>query len=182
MNRLIIRFFQPGPSIMHVGKCLHILDVCRKSLLREPQTMRTHHAHAHQGGEVGGEIPSASELSEAGIRFKRSRTMSLRDISFEGNTLRLPMLFINAETKLELLNLIAFERFHTGAGNEVSSYVFFLDNLLRDPKDVSLLRSCGIICNALGSDKDVIKLFKLLHTDIVVDPDSDLDIVHMQVS
>ncbi|EYU25935.1 hypothetical protein MIMGU_mgv1a017769mg [Erythranthe guttata] len=172
MNRLIIRFFHPGPRNMRVGKCLHILDVCRKSLLNEPRTMRTHHAHGHQGGEVSGEIHSASELSEAGIRFERSIIMSLRDISFEGNTLRLPMLFINAETKLELLNLIAFERFHTGAGNEVSS----------DPKDVSLLRSCGIIYNALGSDKDIIKLFKLLHTDIVVDPDSDLDIVYMQVS
>ncbi|KAL8061667.1 hypothetical protein ABFX02_02G100600 [Erythranthe guttata] len=183
MNRLIIRFFHPGQSSVGMGKCLHLLDVCRKSLLHKPRRyrmMRTRHAH-DQGGEEVDEIPSASELSEAGIRFKRSRTTSLRDISFEGNTLRLPILFIDVETKLELLNMIAFERFHIGAGSEVTSYVFFLDNLLRDPKDVSLLRSCGIIRNGLGSDIDVIKLFELLHTDIVVDPESGLDIIYRQV-
>ncbi|EYU26871.1 hypothetical protein MIMGU_mgv11b020821mg [Erythranthe guttata] len=88
------------------------------------------------------------------------------EISFKGNTLRLPMLFVDVETKLELLNLIAFERFDTNAGRL---------------EGVSLMRSSGIIRNGHGSDKDVTGLYKLLSTDTVADTKSGLDVVYTKV-
>lgn len=80
------------------------------------------------------------------------------------------------------LNLMAFERLHFGAGNEVTSYVFFMDNIIDSAKDVSLLHSKGIIENAIGSDKAVAKLFNSLSKDVVLDPESSLDYVHRKVN
>ncbi|KAI3467669.1 hypothetical protein Pfo_024332 [Paulownia fortunei] len=183
VNKLVLKFFNPGHYGGHTGKCLHLLDVYRKSLLYEPHRSRVRLRSRHRYHAVDGDIiPSATELGEAGIRFKRSRTRSLKDISFKGNTLSLPVIVVDEETKSTLLNLIAFERFHVGAGSEVTSYIFFLDSLVKGSKDVSLLRSRGIICNALGTDEDVAKLFNLLRTEVVVDPESSLDRVYRMVS
>ncbi|KAM7496226.1 hypothetical protein LguiA_020640 [Lonicera macranthoides] len=69
--------------------------------------------------ENGDEIVrSATELYEAGIRFKKSKTRSLQDISFKGGILRLPPNMADNTTESMFLNQIAFERFHDGAGNE----------------------------------------------------------------
>ncbi|MBA0571774.1 hypothetical protein Golob_002149 [Gossypium lobatum] len=80
------------------------------------------------------------------------------------------------------LNLIAFERFHVGAGNEVTSYIFFMDNIIDNERDVALLHSTGIIQNALGSDKAVAHLFNSLSKDITLDPESSLDEVQKKVN
>ncbi|MCI37508.1 UPF0481 protein, partial [Trifolium medium] len=62
-------------------------------------------------------IRSAVELHEAGIRFKKSKTWSLKDVSFDRGVLRLPTLVVDDTTEYMLLNLIALERLHVGAGN-----------------------------------------------------------------
>jgi hypothetical protein len=167
-----------------MGKCLHVLDVHRKSLLRENPRRKTRPRrsagvinHAN-GDEI---IRSAAELYEAGIRFKKSGSGSLKDISFTGGVLRLPVIVVDDATESMFLNLIAFERFHVGAGNEITSYIFFMDNIIDNAKDVALLHSSRIIQNAIGSDKAVAKLFNSLSKDITLDPDSSLDVVHKRV-
>lgn len=122
------------------------------------------------------------ELHEAGIVFRMSKTRSLKDISFHGGILKLPLIVVDDATESMFLNLIAFERLHVGAGNEVTSYIFFMDNIIDNAKDVSLLHSNGIIQNAIGSDQAVAKLFNSLSKDITLDPDSSLDLVHKLVS
>ncbi|KAG6425577.1 hypothetical protein SASPL_116018 [Salvia splendens] len=125
-------------------------------------------------------IRSATELNEAGICIKRSKSRSLKDITFHGGVLRLPLIVVDDELESLHLNLIAFERFHVGAGNDLTSYIFFMDNIIDSSLDVSLLHSCGIIQNALGSDKAVAKLFNSLSKDITLDPESYLEQVHKQ--
>lgn len=122
------------------------------------------------------------ELHEAGIVFKMSKTRSLKDISFHSGILKLPLIVVDDATESMFLNLIAFERLHVGAGNEVTSYIFFMDNIIDNAKDVSLLHSRDIIQNAIGSDQAVAKLFNSLSKDITLDPDSSLDLVHKLVS
>ncbi|KAL4379413.1 hypothetical protein GQ457_02G018230 [Hibiscus cannabinus] len=112
-------------------------------------------------------IRSAKELNEARIRFKKSKSVSLKDIEFRGGILRLPVIIVDDATESMFLNLIAFERFHIGAGNEVTSYIFFMDNIVDN-----VLHSRGIIQNALGSDKAVANLFNSLLKDITLEPDS----------
>lgn len=124
---------------------------------------------------------SATELYEAGIRFKKTKTRSLKGITFQSGVLKLPAVMVDDATESLFLNLIAFERLHVGAGNEVTSYIFFMDNIIDHAKDVSLLHSQGIIQNAIGSDKAVAKLFNSLSKDITLDPESALDVVHKQV-
>ncbi|XP_020246562.1 UPF0481 protein At3g47200-like [Asparagus officinalis] len=124
----------------------------------------------------------AIELNEAGIRLKKSKTNSLHDISFKHGVLSLPVVMVDDATEYILLNLMAFERLHVGAGNEVTSYVFFMDNMVDSAKDVAHLASRGIIHNAVGSDKAVAKLFNSLSKDVSLDPESSLDDIHRRVN
>ncbi|XP_058194519.1 UPF0481 protein At3g47200-like [Rhododendron vialii] len=197
LNKLILKFCcRNGFSHKaRMGKCLHLLDVQRKILLGED----TSETKIHEGG--GGErkndkkgktdseasaggieiIRSAKELHEAGITFSTSSTQSLKDITFKGGKLRLPPIVVEDTTASMFLNLIAFERFHVGVGNAVTSYVFFMDSIIDSAKDVSLLHDEGIIQNALGSDKAVAALFNSISKDATLDPTSSLDLVHKKV-
>ncbi|XP_047969175.1 UPF0481 protein At3g47200-like [Salvia hispanica] len=180
----ILIFFQQDISVTHQHKfnhCLHILDIYRKSLLlEEPQQKAGAVAPSDQGGEDI--IRSATELKEAGIRIKRSNSRSLKDITFRRGVLSLPHIVVDDALESLYLNLIAFERFHVGAGNDLTSYIFFMDNIIDSAMDVSLLHSCDIIQNALGSDKAVANLFNSLSKDITPDRGSYLGQVHKQVS
>ncbi|XP_047969238.1 UPF0481 protein At3g47200-like [Salvia hispanica] len=188
LTKRILKFFQQNINhakhLHEFNHCLHILDIYRKSLLLEEPRAKKQKAGAaapaHQGGDDI--IRSATELNEAGIRIKRSKSRSLKDITFRGGVLRLPLIVVDDALESLYLNLIAFERFHVGAGNDLTSYIFFMDNIIDSAMDVSLLHSCGIIQNALGSDKAVAKLFNSLSKDITLDPESSLEQVHKQVS
>ncbi|XP_034691205.1 UPF0481 protein At3g47200-like [Vitis riparia] len=185
INKLILKFFTTSSPEAGMGKCLHVLDVYRKSLLQEgPGRKPRHHKTRSRADNERGEeiIRSATELDEAGIRMKKSRTQSLKDISFKGGVLKLPVIVVDDTTESMFLNLIAFERLHVGAGNEVTSFIFFMDNIIDNAKDVSLLHSRGIIQSALGSDKAVAKLFNSLSKDITLDPDGPLYGVHKRVN
>ncbi|CDP05573.1 unnamed protein product [Coffea canephora] len=130
-------------------------------------------------------IPSATELHEAGIQIQRSRSTSLQDIRFYKGvfcvTLKIPVIVVDNITETFFLNLLAFERLHVGAGREVTNYLPFMNNIIRDSKDISLLRSCGIIQNSLGKDEVVADLFNSLTRDTTIDPDSSVYIVEKKV-
>ncbi|KAL6003609.1 hypothetical protein ACLOJK_023842 [Asimina triloba] len=195
IHKQILKFCTSNAkSIDMVGLGLHVLDVVRKSMLHVP-----HHHRARPWAtpsplpslpsfpthpSTGELIRSASELYEAGVRFKKSKSPSLRDVRFEadGGILRLPVIVVDDTTGTTFLNLMAFERLHVGAGNEVTSYVCFMDNLVDSQKDVSLLHSKGIIQNALGSDKAAAKLFNQLSKDATLEPDSHLDDVQRKIN
>ncbi|KAH6828386.1 hypothetical protein C2S53_019994 [Perilla frutescens var. hirtella] len=194
LTALILKFFsQPHEmgNIKDYSGCLHILDLYRKSLLLDPcrkrkQKERTCDSDCLPGRGINkGDvvyIGSATELMEAGIRLKPSKTKNLNDITFEGGVLKLPVVVVDDALESGYLNLMAFERFHVGAGNDVTSYVFFMDKLIDSAKDVSLLQSCGILQNSLGSDKAVARLFNSLSRDVSLDSDSWLGVVHKMVS
>uniref|UniRef100_A0A0E0MME1 Uncharacterized protein n=1 Tax=Oryza punctata TaxID=4537 RepID=A0A0E0MME1_ORYPU len=77
----------------------------------------------------GGIIRLAAELYEADIRFRRSPTASLHDITFRRSVLTLPFVVVDDSTEYTFLNLMAFERLHAGDGNDVTAYVFFMENI-----------------------------------------------------
>lgn len=181
VNKLMLKFCWSSTRFPLVtDECLHLLDVYRKSLLWEDPGKKKRSSPSREEGDVI--IPSATELNEAGIRFKKNKSGSLKDISFKGGVLRLPLIVVDDATESTFLNLIAFERFHVGAGNQVTSYIFFMDNIIDSGRDVSLLDDRGIIQNAIGSDKAVAKLFNSLATDVTLDPDGNLDSVHKRVN
>ncbi|KAF7124155.1 hypothetical protein RHSIM_Rhsim12G0027000 [Rhododendron simsii] len=213
VKKLICNFCFPNPWFPYdssIGKCLHLLDVYRSSLLRllmkeeaRKSTMRsapTHKAAGRGSSEViwsstGGNevirsstegnkvIRCAMELGDARIRFKKSGSASLDDISFTGGVLSLPPIVVDDTTESTFLNLTAFERFHhVFLGCEVTSYIFFMSKIIESAEDVNLLRTGGIIKNALGSDDDVVKLFNSLSKDLTPDPLTILYGLHGKVN
>ncbi|KAF8010334.1 hypothetical protein BT93_J1073 [Corymbia citriodora subsp. variegata] len=169
VNRLILNYCSPGKHTVRIGKCLHVLDVVRKSILLHEKPKLD---------KVGCEglllVRSATELHEHGIRLKKSKTSSLTDISFADGVLSLPEIVVEEATESMFLNLIAFERFHVGTGNEVTSYIYFMDYIISNECDVALLHTLGIVLNVLGSDKETTELFRLLAKYTTIEPNSSL--------
>uniref|UniRef100_J3NDF0 Uncharacterized protein n=1 Tax=Oryza brachyantha TaxID=4533 RepID=J3NDF0_ORYBR len=176
VNRLVQRFLSPTawPPATGVGLALHPLDVLRRSLLAGPAASPRTPPETAATDDI---IRSAEELYEAGIRFGRSPTSSLLDIRFHGGVLYLPAIAVDDTTEYILLNLMAFERLHAGAGNDVTAYVFFMDNMIDSARDVALLTARRVVYN---SDKAVARLFSGLSRDVVLEPESALDGVHRQ--
>ncbi|XP_010034503.1 UPF0481 protein At3g47200-like [Eucalyptus grandis] len=177
INRLILNYCSPVKHTARIGKCLHVLDVVRKSLLLYEKP---------KPDKVGCEgfllVRSATELIEHGIRLKKSKTKSLTDISFAGGVLSLPEVVVEEATESMFLNLITFERFHVRTGNEVTSYIYFMDYIIDNVCDVTLLHNLGIVLNVLGDDKETTELFHLMAKYTTIEPDNSLIAVCNEVN
>ncbi|KAI3900302.1 hypothetical protein MKW92_010682 [Papaver armeniacum] len=105
-------------------------------------------------------IPSATELSRAGVRFKKgSAEGNFLDIKFNSiGILEIPPLYVYDGTDQLFRNLIACEQIY-GGRYSMSSYVTFMDFLINSADDVKLLRKQGIVTNYLGCDQDVSEMF-----------------------
>ncbi|CAD6253678.1 unnamed protein product [Miscanthus lutarioriparius] len=115
--------------------------------------------------------------------FKRSWAHNLRHVRFRRGVLSVPALCVDDSTEYALLNMMGFERLHAGAGSDVAAYVFFMSNVLGSARDVTLLRSEGIVQNAAaGSDKAVAQMFERMSKDAVFEPEGAIDAVHRQVN
>ncbi|KAF0889954.1 hypothetical protein E2562_034410 [Oryza meyeriana var. granulata] len=186
VKKIVLRFISPSCKTLPAKeyRALHPLDVFRESLISGPYRKPRGGAGRddHDDEEASSIIRSAAELYEAGIRFKRSKTNSFHDVTFRRGVLSLPFIIVDDSTEYELLNLMAFERLHAGAGNDVTAYVFLMDNIIDSAADVALLTSKGIIQNAVGSDKAVAKLFNELSKDVALDTNGELDAVQRKVN
>ncbi|KAL2519681.1 Plant protein of unknown function (DUF247) [Abeliophyllum distichum] len=180
---LILLFVSPHPfdPATYLGKSLHILDVYRKSLFLV-KSFRTKRRHKRRHWESDYLTPTATELNEAGIRLRMSQYKSLTNISFHGEVLKIPSITVDEETERLFLNMMAFERSHLGAGNEVTAYIFFMSSIIKSAEDAELLKQHGIIYNVTGSSQDVANLFRSLSKGITLDPETELDSVHIEVS
>ncbi|KAJ9159374.1 hypothetical protein P3X46_024883 [Hevea brasiliensis] len=176
INKLILNFFFPNTSILVREKCVHVLDVYRRSLLQQQVSEKTHYSISEDVHEDHDNvfIRSATKLNQAGIQFQKSKTRCLDDISFQSGVLKLPVIVVDETTESIFLNLIAYESLHVLAGTEVTSYFIFMRSIIKDKQDVALLHSKGIIQNGLESDQEVAKLFNSLTKNIRLDPESKL--------
>ncbi|KAI3843118.1 hypothetical protein MKX03_035028 [Papaver bracteatum] len=167
-------------SFITTGNLQHILPTKGKILLEEPPNRCEDSNHlldfliklfqppAHVAFSLDTSshffLPSATELSLAGVRFKKGSAQgSFLDIKFIRRTgiLEIPPLRIFDETDPLLRNLIAFEQ-SCGGDYYITSYVTMMDFLINSADDVRLLRKRGIISNYLGCDEDVSDMFNKL--------------------
>lgn len=187
LSKLILKFFDRWDSrdryckLEEFEECLHILDLYRKSLILKCKPKKLNQKQ-NQKLKKDEYIRSATELTEAWIRLDKSESSNLNDITFRCGVLKLPHITVDDTTETVYRNLMAFERCHDKAGNEVTSYVFLMDKIIDNAKDVSILHRQDILLNALGSDKAVARLFNSMSTDICVDPLSSLTSVHQEAS
>lgn len=183
INSMVLRFLAQSSPMRPTegGLWLHPLDVLRRSMVFGPYHV-TYRNRSHEDAQESDVIGSARELYEAGIHFKKSNTNYLDDISFVHGVLSLPQVCVDDSTEYMLLNMMAFERLHVGAGHGVTAFVAFLDNLIDKANDVALLKSKGIIQDAIGSDAAVAKLFNSISRDTVIEPGSAFEAVHCEVT
>ncbi|KAL0906361.1 hypothetical protein M5K25_024851 [Dendrobium thyrsiflorum] len=175
VNTLIKAFYNLSSTSLEdriIDKCFHILDLYRKILTYEGEYLPSYKEN----------IQSATELRNVGVSFCRSETNSFRDISFNGGILSLPQLKVDNITESSLLNLMAFEHLHMTVGNEVTAYVFFMNDLINTADDVALLRNEEII-KGLVSDENISIIFNKItkgatltgFADNIVDVNSKLN-------
>uniref|UniRef100_A0ACD5TZS1 Uncharacterized protein n=1 Tax=Avena sativa TaxID=4498 RepID=A0ACD5TZS1_AVESA len=127
---------------------------------------------------------SAQKMREAGIDFEKSATDSFLDIHYDEQrgVLRMPRLRFYGHTQVMLLNFMAFERLHSVAGNVVTAYVYFMDDIIDTAKDVELLKSKEIIDHEMGSDKELAMRFNdILSCNTIIDDSSKLGEVRQKV-
>ncbi|XAR69612.1 hypothetical protein NMG60_11001269 [Bertholletia excelsa] len=118
---------------------------------------------------------SVQELKASGIIFRPNKDEAGRfftSVRFESllvkSILRIPPMIIDDSTKAFFLNLVAYEMCPDcpkKAG--VTSYLWFIDNIIDDSKDVQELRKMGIILNGLSSDQQVADLFNDIAENLV---------------
>ncbi|KMZ68074.1 hypothetical protein ZOSMA_24G00970 [Zostera marina] len=114
-------------------------------------------------------LPTAEELKEAGVLFiKKDNSRSYMDVSFDkaNGTIEIPLVHIQENSNSEFRNFLALEQCCPDVGNNFTSYVVFMDNMINGWKDVSLLRRSGIIESKLGCDQDVATFFNGLRTGL----------------
>ncbi|CAK9181084.1 unnamed protein product [Ilex paraguariensis] len=106
-------------------------------------------------------IKCATELQEVGIKFETAtESSSLFDIKFKNGIMRIPPLQIDDDTEWFFRNMVAYEQYKRGTNaHYVTDYMTFIDCLLDSPKDVKILRDCGVIDNGLGDDRAVSNMF-----------------------
>ncbi|XP_045811058.1 UPF0481 protein At3g47200-like [Trifolium pratense] len=97
-------------------------------------------------------VYSASQLSEAGLKFELSESKCLLDLKFDKGVLQMPCFHVHDSTEMHMRNIIAFEGCHISNYDSayVSQYLSILDFLINTEKDVSILVNKKIISNWMG--------------------------------
>ncbi|XP_037451486.1 putative UPF0481 protein At3g02645 [Triticum dicoccoides] len=100
-------------------------------------------------------IPSVAQLAACGVRFMPAPE-GMAGIGFDAATatLTLPVLHLDSNTEVILRNLVAYETVAVRGPLVLARYTELMNGIIDTPKDVKILRECGIIFNAMKSDKE----------------------------
>ncbi|KAK9085224.1 hypothetical protein Sjap_025635 [Stephania japonica] len=150
----------------HLDRSNHLLDLLRNSLLgsSRPSAHVTIDRAEDKQKEDRSLIPSAKELSFAGINIKKGTNDSPFNVIFKRNTraLEIPPLRIVEDLSNPLLpNLVALEQCRSDCPtSEFTSYACLMLNIMKDADGVRFLSKRGIINQLPGHDEEVVLLFK----------------------
>ncbi|XP_041020259.1 UPF0481 protein At3g47200-like [Juglans microcarpa x Juglans regia] len=110
---------------------------------------------------------TASQLDEAGVKFKVSSSKCLLDLKFTNGTFEIPCIKLYNSTENTYRNVIALEQCHHYTNNpQFTDYIVLLTFLITTPKDVDLLIRKGIIINGLGGSNAVASFLNNLGTNV----------------
>uniref|UniRef100_A0A6N2K548 Uncharacterized protein n=1 Tax=Salix viminalis TaxID=40686 RepID=A0A6N2K548_SALVM len=153
-------FNPPNTDILYERK-KHLLDLLRYWLIQSSGN--------DDDGSTWEPIPSATDLVDAGIKFKvvDSKERSLLDIKFNINdgSLEIPSLLIQETTEVVIRNLISYEQCSPDheCTDRITSYAVLLDSLINTTKDMDILTSSRIIINWLNPEEAMQFFNKLYH-------------------
>lgn len=133
-----------------------------------PDSWRKNHV-PHKKGSLKNVFRSVMDLKSKGIHLSPSGIDSLKGVRFTSHylyaKLKLPCWYVTPITKVFFMNLIACELCPNGPiDGGVVSCINFMKSLVISPNDVKELREKNIIFNILGSDEEVVQVYKELNT------------------
>ncbi|KAK2632843.1 hypothetical protein EUGRSUZ_L01006 [Eucalyptus grandis] len=164
-------------------KCEHLLDLFYRSL---SPTRRVHPNSPKESWSSAQSVPLVTELRPSGVKFKSKKSDSLLDINFHkpmpwnpfipikdfmtsslmNLVIQMPNIPINDFMTTVLINCVSLDQCRENRAKYMSDYVSFMHCLINQPKDVSLLRSDGIITLYSRDDQYVADLFNKLGKSI----------------
>lgn len=162
---LTVTFFNPLLPQQNVALKLntnnpkaHLLDVFHSTFLKSV-SQKVHKPQLNPDGSIRGlALHFASDLQEAGVKFRKWEGHDLLDIEFAHGTLRVPPLSINENTVSLLLNFIAYELRVNHRKSFFTNYLMFWESLVYCPGDIRTLHKHGIINHVSGSEEDMANL------------------------
>nr|KYP35082.1 UPF0481 protein At3g47200 family [Cajanus cajan] len=113
----------------------------------------------------------ATRLVAAGIAIEGGSTRNRHrlvdwfnfEISFDGEVLRIPQLYVKETTEVRWRNLIAWEQSKIWIRCKYTSYALFFKGLVCCKHDVELLKEKGVIVNEAGkSNEELLNLFRTI--------------------
>ncbi|KAG2664715.1 hypothetical protein I3760_16G096700 [Carya illinoinensis] len=132
-----------------IGKdaVFHFIDLLRHFNL-------PHHRNLHERsyGNVVGKMYCASQLAEAGLKFKPILGGSLLDLRFKEGVLEIPCFPLDNTTEIYARNIMAWEQCHYPDEAYVTDYFIMLDFLINTGKDVDLLVQEGVLVKGPGTN------------------------------
>ena len=155
------------PNPLWMQQAAHKLTTCTFPRLLNP--FRAEQAESHKITIYRDRLPTASQLSKVGIRFKACEG-NVSVIKYHPMTLHLdlPRIVVYKGTEDVLRNLLAYEQ-TSKDGGEFTKYAIIMDSLIDTPEDVAILTKAGVIVNHLGDDAELVNMWNELYdTNIVI--------------
>nr|XP_011463027.1 PREDICTED: UPF0481 protein At3g47200-like [Fragaria vesca subsp. vesca] len=191
LEALALRFFKPllrghddvltsppqhyAPKHCQSSSIKHFLDLFHHRISPDCSTRSV--VQVPPRGKQTKQILSIQELKEAGVKLKFTTdpTRKPLDITFGrgswcwGKVLTIPRIHIADHRGTLFRNMVAFEKCNPNCHQDVTSYLFFLDNLINSAKDVGILHYYGVLHHSLGSNREVAKLVNNLCKEVSPD-------------
>ena len=159
-------FNRSGLNFNNINRIRHFTDLIRTFHLQDPLPSRI-------DGKIIKHLPSVTELSEAGLRFKVLESEScLLKLDFSGRVLEIPQLVVEDGTETLFRNMVALEQCHYPFQSYITDYVDFLDFLVNTNRDVDILVQERVFLNWLGDTDSVATMINGLMKDIATSNDT----------
>uniref|UniRef100_A0A7N2MSI8 Uncharacterized protein n=2 Tax=Quercus lobata TaxID=97700 RepID=A0A7N2MSI8_QUELO len=147
-------------------KIQHFTDLLRTFLL--PQSLWPSSTQLPQRGNKKVKLLySATQLQQAGIKFKVSSKKCLVGLKFENGVLEIPCLEFYDTTEALIRNIMALEQTRYIRNGYVTDYFIMMDFLINTTKDMDLLCDNGIVDNYLGDNNAATLIVNNLHKNIL---------------
>ena len=109
---------------------------------------------------------SATQLHEAGVKFKVSSSKCVLDLKFNGGVLEIPPLNFNDSTEAHVRNIMALKQCDYRSVTYITDFYLILDHLINTTTDVDLLIDKGIVFNCLGDNNAMTSMINNLNKGI----------------
>ncbi|KAH7841288.1 hypothetical protein Vadar_027945 [Vaccinium darrowii] len=150
------------PNHISNSQVKHFVDLLR--LCHLPSTLRP-----QPPSEVSFvTIPTARDLREAGLSFRKGSSNNILDIEYAKGVLKIPRFDIQDSSEIVFRNLIAFEMCHYHSDSYIIDYVVFMDTLTDTVQDVDILVDNGIFENSLMDRASVTTFFHNLTSEVLL--------------